>query len=114
MEEAKGRWGARNVAWWAINMELNGAYVENEQIHLLWYGRVLHHCIEDIDNLQENRITLVLKPDENTEREGRYIVLPQDLFPKKLRCKSLKIHQIFRVIITVKLRILNKIMMADF
>ena len=62
----------------------------NEQIRFLWYGRLLYPHIYDISNTQDNKIILTLVFDENTEREGRYIALPEEMLPKKTLLQIIK------------------------
>lgn len=62
---------------------------KDEQIRFLWYGRLLHPRICSIDYTQE-KIILVLKLDQNTERTGRYIALPKDMLPKKTLLQIIK------------------------
>ncbi|GHT41203.1 hypothetical protein AGMMS49965_10640 [Bacteroidia bacterium] len=62
----------------------------NEQIHFLWYGRILYPSINDIDRTQNNKIILVLKLDDNTNRESRQIALPEDMLPKKTILQIIK------------------------
>lgn len=61
---------------------INQVYA-NELICLLWFGRLLNPRVHERDSSQENKIIYILELDENTEIEGRYIALPEDMFPKK-------------------------------
>jgi translation elongation factor EF-1alpha len=61
---------------------INQIYTD-EQIRFLWYGRILYPHVYERDTTQENKIIFILELDESTEIEGRYIALPEDMFPKK-------------------------------